>query len=183
MGTAPLGGSALGPSSINNQGQVTGEYNTITGITRSFIWQKGVATDIGSLPGYPIVFAGAINNRGQITGQTCNLDESICTSFIRENGVMTDLNTLVPANSSLFMYDPGGINSFGEIDGLALEKATSACCRAFLAIPDNSAVAESTTSAEPVRTVPRKIPETFRKMLERRMGHRYHILGLGAPRD
>lgn len=66
----------LGPSAINNQGQVTGEYATITGITRSFIWQDGVATDLGILPGYPIVTAGAINNRGQIVGQTCNADES-----------------------------------------------------------------------------------------------------------
>ena len=181
MGMAPLGGSMLGPSAINNQGQVTGEYSTITGITRGFIWQDGVATDLVILPGYPIVFPGAINNRGQIVGQTCNADESICTSFIWENGVMRDLNTLVPANSSLHMYEAAGINSRGEIVGLALDKATGACCFAFLAIPENSTVAESTTSAEPMETVPPKIvlTEKVRKMLERR--HRYRTSGFEAP--
>ena len=181
MGMAPLGGSALGPSAINNQRQVTGEYNSTTGFTRSFIWQDGVATDLGMIPGYPIVLAAAINNRGQITGQTCNADESICTSFIWENGVMRDLNTLVPANSSLFMYDPGGINSSGEIVGLAFENG--ACCFAFLAIPDNSVVAESTTSAERVGTVPHKLvlPEKLRKMFEQH--RRQHLPSRGAPKD
>jgi probable HAF family extracellular repeat protein len=179
MGMAPLGGSMLGPSflGINNQGQVTGTYNAITGFTRGFVWQDGVATDLGILPGYPDVEPGAINNRGQIVGQTCNADGSICTSFIWENGVMTDLNTLVPANSSLHMYGAASINSRGEIVGLAIDKATGACCFAFLATPENSTVAESTTSAEPMETVPPKIllTEKVRKMVEPR--HRYRISG------
>jgi probable HAF family extracellular repeat protein len=176
MGMAPLGGSMLGPSAINNQRQVTGTYNAITGFSRGFVWQDGVATDLGNLPGYPDVQPGAINNRGQIVGQTC-VNESMCTSFIWENGVMRDLSTLVPANSSLHPFEAASINSRGEIVGLAIDKATGACCFAFLAIPENSTVAESTASAEPMETVPPKIllTEEVRKMVEQR--HRYRISG------
>jgi hypothetical protein len=90
---------------------------------------------------------------------------------------MRDLSTLVPANSSLHLYEASGINSRGEIVGLAIDKATGACCFAFLAIPENSTVAESTTSAEPMETVPPKIllTEEVRKMVEQR--HRYRISG------
>jgi probable HAF family extracellular repeat protein len=34
----------------------------------SFLWQKNVITDLGTLPGNPLTFAGGINNRGRSWG-------------------------------------------------------------------------------------------------------------------
>ena len=65
----------FGAGSINNKGQATGTYGSDTGLNRGFIWQNGEASDLGSLPGYPQVHGNGINDRGQIAGQTCVLDE------------------------------------------------------------------------------------------------------------
>jgi probable HAF family extracellular repeat protein len=177
----------LAPVAINNKGQATGtDFDPATGLNRAFLWQDGVTTDLGNLPGDPQVFGNAINDRGQITGQTCDLTESTCTSFIWQNGIMTDLNAVVPANSSLLMFDPTSINSLGEIVGLAIQKTTGEL-RAFLAIPDNSAVAESATATAQGEAAQRPklvLPENVRRALQQRLGHRYHIPGIVAsPRD
>lgn len=94
---------------------------------------------------------------------------------------MTDLNTVVPADTSLFPFTATGINSLGEIVGFAFDKNTGACCHGFLAIPENSAVAESTAVTEPGEVTRRPdivMPETIRRILERQQGHRYHVLGV-----
>jgi hypothetical protein len=57
--------------------------------------------------------------------------------FLWQKGVMTDLNVLVSADSPLHLFDPGDINSRGEIAGLAIEKNTGAFLP-FLAIPCDS---------------------------------------------
>ena len=130
-----LEGLVLAPVAINNKGQATGTaFDPATNINHGFLWQDGVASDLGSLPGDPQVHGNAINDRGQITGQTCDVTESTCTVFLWQKGVMTDLNSVVPADTSLDIVDPSGINSRGEIVGLAIEKATGQL-HAFLAIP------------------------------------------------
>ena len=171
---------------INNEGQATGTYTTDTGLNRGFIWQNGEASDLGSLPGYTQVHGNGINDRGQIAGQTCVLDESSCTAFLWQNGAMVDLNGAVPTDSSLYMFDPGTINSLGQIVGLALQKTADGlvCCHGFLAIPNNNAVdqSESTTAVEhdEVAQHPKIIiPESIRKRLEKQPGHRHHIPGVG----
>jgi len=177
MGT--IGGLSLVPIAINNKGQATGTYTTIDGINRAFIWQNGVATDLGTLPGDVKAEGGAINNRGQIVGQSCSTTS--CTVFLWENGIMTDLNAVVPADSSLFPFEATGINSVGEIVGLAFDRNTGGCCHGFVAIPDNSAAASANAIVQDeVAQRPKFIiPEHIRKMLEKPLGHRYHILGLG----
>jgi probable HAF family extracellular repeat protein len=179
MGT--FEGFGLTPISINNRGQATGTYTTNTGLNRGFLWQDGVAIDLGSLPNYPQVHGNTINDRGQIAGQTCVLDESSCTVFLWHNGAMTDLNSVVPADSSLYMFDPDTINSVGEIVGLAFDKNTGEG-RAFLAVPENSEVTGSGTPAAPAKASQPNVvlPERVRKMLRQQLGSRYHIPGIGA---
>jgi hypothetical protein len=45
------------------------------------------------------------------------------------------------------MFAATGINSLGEIVGIAFDSSTGACCHAFLAIPDNREVAGSANAA------------------------------------
>jgi len=55
-------------------------------------------------------------------------------AFLWQNHAMTDLNTLVPANSPLFLITACSINSSGEIIGIAVEKS-SGNVHGYLAIP------------------------------------------------
>jgi probable HAF family extracellular repeat protein len=92
-----------------------------------------VASGLGTLPGDVESVASAINDNGQVTGQSCDAKEN-CRGFLWQDGVMTDLNTLVPADSALDLPDPADINSRGEIVGLGVRKSTGEL-RAFLLTP------------------------------------------------
>ena len=168
-----LGGVVLGPGAINDKGQATGTaFDPSTNINYGF-FGGGMASDLGSLPGYPQAHGNSINDRGQVVGQACDVAMQQCTVFLWQNGVKTDLNTVVPAGSSLHMFDPAGINFGGEIVGLAIDSSTGACCHAFLAIPDDSEVTEDATpTAESEATQRPKpvLPENVRKMLQQRRG-------------
>jgi hypothetical protein len=50
--------------------------------------------------------------------------------YLGENGEMSDLNTLIPADSPLYIIDPNSINDLGQIVAVgitALAKGTLAC--------------------------------------------------------
>lgn len=171
-------GTVLAPVSINNQGQVTGTYTTT--IDRGFLWQDGVTIDLGELPGFPTVHGNSINDKGEIAGQTCS--PAACTTFLWRDGVMTDLNTVVPAGS-LYMVDPGVINSSGEIVGLGIDFAAGQA-HAFLAIPcdgkhaiqescnDNSA---TSTPIDPSQGSKVVLPENVRNLLNGKVRSHFHI--------
>jgi probable HAF family extracellular repeat protein len=189
MGT--IGGLALVPIAINNKEQATGTYTTTDGINRAFLWQDGVAADLGTLPGDNFAEGGPINNKGQIVGQSCS--ETSCAAFLWQDGVMTDLNAVVPADSSLFMFAATGINSRGQIVGGAVQKSTG-LFRAFLATPcgeDESDEegcqngAESASAAQPsaIERPTVILPENLRKRGWQRLGSRYHIPDLGTPKN
>jgi probable HAF family extracellular repeat protein len=189
MGT--FGGLPLAPVAINNKSEATGTFTDLaTGLNHAFIWEDGVTSDLGALPGHPQAHGNAINDRGEVVGQVCDFTESSCTSFIWRNGVMTDLNAVVPADSTLFMEDPVGINSVGEIVGFAIEKSTGQG-RAFLAMPcDEEHANQESCKDEGAAVAPSEtptpmivMPENIRKMFEQRPGRRYHIPGPEAPRD
>lgn len=105
---------------------------------------------------------------------------------------MTDLNVLVPADSSLHMVEAPGINSRGQIVGLAIQKATGEL-RAYLATPcdDEHANeegcedrAEATTAARGQTGESPKValPENVRKLVQRELGPKYQIPRLEAPK-
>lgn len=191
-----LGGLPLMPADINNEGQVVGVAFMLNGPNvETFLWHHGVVRGLGSLPGDASSSGNAINDRGQLVGQSCT-DQNCVTAraFLWEDGVMTDLNTLVPADSPLQMVDSSAINSRGEIVGVAVKKSTGEL-RAFLATPcdredseENTCEdsAESATAAKrtalviqsPATVAPEKIsespqvvlPEKVRKLLQQRRG-------------
>jgi probable HAF family extracellular repeat protein len=170
-----LPGTSPAPSDINNRGQVVGVAELPGG--GAFLWQNGVITDLGALPGDVFSFAGGINDKGQVAGQSCDVNDN-CSVFLWQNDAMTDLNTLIPADSPLFLFDGGAINSRGEIVGAGFKKSTGDF-RAFLAIPSNGE-AISATAAAPGETSQRPkfvLPENVRKMLRQRLALRYHIPG------
>ena len=81
--------------------------------------RRGGVKNLGILPGDGAAFATGINNRGQVVGSTFN---SIGWSrgFIWQDGVLTDLNTLNPEESNLYIIAASNINERGQISGMAM---------------------------------------------------------------
>jgi hypothetical protein len=99
-------------------------------------------------------------------------NESSCTAVLWQNGAMVDLNGAVPTDSSLYMFDPGTINSQGQIVGLAFQKTADGlvCCYGFLAIPDNGAAARSDAAVPQGEGAQQRniiIPDNVRKLLQK----------------
>ena len=159
---------------INNRGQVVG-FSDLPGDAtfHAFVWteDQGIQ-DLGALPGD--VFSGGDGNDEQdrVVGFSCTADFNICRGVFWQGGTITDLNTLIPADSPLFLVEAFSINSRGEISGFAIDQATDEG-RAFLAVPeDNSETSWSLASGTAVRTGQRDkvLPEDVRKMFQQRAG-------------
>ena len=110
------GGAAY---AINDHGQIVGYVSSADGTTIvGAIWQNGEITSIPILPGDSAAFATGINNRGQVVGSDFN-STGWSHGFISQDGVLTDLNTLIPGDSNLFIIAASNINERGQISGMA----------------------------------------------------------------
>jgi len=107
---------------INDHGQAVGYVSTTDGSTIvASLWPNGAhgaVTNLGILPGDGAAFATGINNRGQVVGSTFN-STGWHRGFIWQDNVMTDLNTLIPKDSNLFINAASNINERGQISGMA----------------------------------------------------------------
>ena len=125
---------------INNHGQVVG-LSDITGDVsfHAYVWGRETGMlDLGTLHSDDIGSAATgLDDKGDVVG--LSLDSTFTPhAFIRvTGGTMTDLNTLIPADSPLFLLQACSINSRGELTGLAVDTSTGEA-HAFLAIPTNS---------------------------------------------
>ena len=153
-----LGGVASNVAfDINNRGQVIGQSD-LPGDTvhHGFLWQNGVMADLDNLPGLPTSQADGINDQGQIVGfsQAANGDGSTAVAVLWQNGTITDLNTAIPADASLFLMEAVAINDGGQIAGWG--RLSNGGIRPFLLTPcnqddlsceDSAASANAATSA------------------------------------
>src|ERR1700683_3937029 len=73
--------------------------------------------------------------------------------FIWQNNVMTDLNTLIPASSNLFITMANEINERGQISGMAivLSGPDAGNIHAFLLTPANQSMGKSVADVAPTR--------------------------------
>ena len=120
----PSDSSAGRAYSINNQGQVVGYYYK-GDVGRAFLYSAGVFTAIGPVDS-PYTVAFDINEPGQVVGSTWVVDNDSCRdcyaprAFLYENGVLTNLNALLPAGSEWKLVYAFGINDKGKIIGQGL---------------------------------------------------------------
>lgn len=138
------------PTAINNRSQVagfanladtpSGDFNPV-----AFLWTR----EHGMQKLLPLGedtndWAWGINVRGQVVGQS--FGGPAPRAFLYQDGVMTDLNTLVQPSSSLYLLLANDINDSGEIVGFALDTTSNATV-AFLAVPVDGGNSDSDGSA------------------------------------
>jgi len=142
---------------INNRGQIAGKVRSADGTHYvAALWQPdGTLTFHEPLPGDLDAFATGINNRGQVVGNDFDPNFNWSHGFIWQNQVMTDLNTLIPADSNLSIISASNINDHGQISGMAtvLTGPHTGNIHAYLLTPSDEEIGKSV--ADVIRTSPK----------------------------
>ena len=120
--------------------------------------------DLGTLSGDVASVSISINDAGSVVG--ASLDANFNPrAFLWENGVMTDLNTLIAGDSPLYLLTGCSINSRGEITGLGM--TSSGEIHTYLASPtDDVGASESTSQGVISRRV---LSDDARKLLQQQL--------------
>jgi probable HAF family extracellular repeat protein len=156
---------------LNNHEQVVGISALSDDTTvHAFLWQDGQIMDLGALPGDTFSFVGNINDQGQVPIQSCDVNFN-CRAAIWENGVMTDMNTLIPPNTPLYLVLAGWVNSRGQIVGGAVDQNGNLV--PFLATPVGDGMANELSDVRQLTSGQRMLPENLRKALRRAAFRRF----------
>lgn len=129
------GGNNSAGLALNEGGAVAG-WASLPGnsLLHAALWESGEMTDLGTVDGDLCSNGYSINTSRQVVGvsvPTCDFNTT--RAFLWENGSIADLNTLIPAGSSLYLTTPDTINDRGEIAGVGLD--ANGYQHAFLLIP------------------------------------------------
>lgn len=177
-----LGGSQINTAAaINDRGEVIGGSD-LSGDTviHSFLWTKAKGMqDLGTLSGDAISLGGWINNKTQVVGWSCDSSGN-CRAYFWQNNVMTDLNSLIPAHSKLYLMFAYTITDAGDIVGQALDKSTGDL-HAFLARPVRLQGSGANTGWKDAAAAPSSVtlPDAIREELQQKMNGRFAARPLG----
>jgi probable HAF family extracellular repeat protein len=174
-GTVNTGLLAAGTEAwvINNRGMVAGQSDLAGNKAfHPFLWTRETGMiDLGVLPG-DLVGAGLnMNNRGEIVGASVSapgLASGNPRAFLWQQGVMTDLNALIPADAPLYLLTAFGINDAGEIVGFGVTGEGD--IHGFLATPatgEGGGNGNAVVSNGPVR--PAALSDNARKIILRQL--------------
>jgi probable HAF family extracellular repeat protein len=137
---------------INDSGDIVGSsWHTIIpqflAVDQATLWRNGgtETVDLGRTPGPPVCqpnfpfytdnIARAINNQGQIVGHAqCISSGAAKAAFLWDNGVMYNLNDLIPPGSGWDLLRANDINDEGKIVGIGINPAGD--LHGFLLVPD-----------------------------------------------
>jgi probable HAF family extracellular repeat protein len=133
-------------TSINNRGEVVGFAQASDGTQHGFLWTRDTGMqDIGGFPG-AVNGTGApccntINSKGEIIG--FSIDASFNMRALVWQGKMpVDLNTLIPADSPLYLTGSESLNDSGQITGTAIVKSSCPVTTPPAWLTDQSACSE-----------------------------------------
>ncbi len=156
---------------INALGEVVGVSDVLS-LPHSFLYQGGKMYDLGTFGGvYNGSQALSINASGVVTGTAFDESSSfvaqrawiwIPTSSNGTSGQLTDLNTLIPANSGWILNKATTINDVGQIVGGGTINGVE---HAFLLTPSTMASVQSVSLTASGMAVGRSIPISGRLVL------------------
>jgi probable HAF family extracellular repeat protein len=115
-----LGGSGSFAIAANDAGKVVGASLVPSApeeVFHAFLYQGSGLIDLGTLPNQTSSEAHDINAAGQIVGISFHVDLGTPRGFLYSNGVMYDLNSLIPADSGWEIMNATSINDLGQIVG------------------------------------------------------------------
>jgi probable HAF family extracellular repeat protein len=129
-----------GATAINDQGDIVGFSQIGLASEHPFLYSQGLMHDLGTLGG-SIAEARAINDAGEIAGNSTTISNGEMHAFLYRNGQMSDLGGLpdaqfsIPTNSMDFsppelVSSASAINNWGQIVGEAT--ANNGAIHAFL---------------------------------------------------
>jgi probable HAF family extracellular repeat protein len=123
-----LGGTSYNTASgINNQGQVVGASNVTGGTANTnhaFLWtEEDGMRDLGTLPGDSTSGAYSINDNKQVVGVSADTAGDL-HAFVWQDGVMADLNKVIPPSLPFVLIVGFDINDHGEITVQAIDLNT-----------------------------------------------------------
>ena len=146
LGVLP-GDEESGASAINNVGQIVGssgrtDPDTYETFYRPFIYENGAmrAVPVPSSDSH----GGDINDAGVVVG-TMKAGGAVSPhhAFIYADGVVTNLNSLIPAGSGLHLAYATGINNAGQIVGVAYDARAHYHAFLLTPVPTGTAVINS----------------------------------------
>jgi uncharacterized membrane protein len=111
---------------LNSGGHVVGFSSLSDNVTfNAFLWTRetGKMKALVPIKGIANSIAIALNDSDEVVGSSISSTFSTLTATMWKHGVPVDLNTLIPANSSLYLLFGCSINSRGQILGLATNLA------------------------------------------------------------
>ena len=132
--------------------------------------------DLGTLSGDVASNSISINDAGSVVG--LSLDAKFNPrAFVWEQGVMTDLNTLIAGHSSLYLLTGCSINSRGEITGLGM--TSTGQIHTYLATPTHGIARSETTSKGVIS--PKILSEDARNAIQQQLRLGRFVVGLMGP--
>ena len=102
---------------INDRGQVAGYSDS-----HGFLYTGGQMRSLGNLRGHFHNLPVDINNFGHIVGESSDAHFNERRAFLYADGVIRDLNDLIPRRSGWFLFEANGINDRGEIVGRGIHR-------------------------------------------------------------
>ncbi len=127
-----LGGNFAQAISVDDSGLMIVGESSLPGPPDSeslhaflYVVAEGRMKDLGTLPGDTYSSASHINALGQVVGWSVPADFGMYRGFLWSNGVMQDLNTLIPADSGWQISFASGINDLGQIVGVGIRNGQS----------------------------------------------------------
>jgi probable HAF family extracellular repeat protein len=103
-----------GAYALNDVGQIVGYADHGDEMARPVLWDDGQIIDLGTLGPAGHSYAYDVNNAGQVVG-------SAGVAFVWQDGVMEDLNDLVPTGSGLTLWYAMAINDAGQIVAVGVD--------------------------------------------------------------